>query len=368
VAQIRFGQIGVNGIGATHRGAIDKIEEAQLVACCDIVEAAKQVADERGIPFYTDYRELVARDDVDVVSVCTPHYLHAPMALAALEAGKHVLVEKPIAIAVSEADAMIAAAEANDRLLGVAHQSCTSPTNQLLKRTVESGVLGPLRHAAHISCGLRTNAYYATGAWRGTWKYEGGGVLINQKVHDMHTLSWLLGRPTSVYARIRNWAHDVEVEDMASAHFVLEGDVDLVVQVSNIDAAPRQHLQIVGDAGTLAVVDGKVFLGKPSKPASEFIADCPEAWGKLDVEWEQLEPQECEAGHVAIYRGLIAALKGEGRLIVPGEDGRTALEMVNGMILSGKRDQVVPIPVDRDEYDNLLRELAGEWPPTAPPE
>jgi predicted dehydrogenase len=357
---VRMGIIGTGGIGGAHLAAMDAIPGVQLVACCDIVEpVARQAAEERGIPWFVGYRDLLAQDAVEAVAVCTPHYLHHSMVVAAAGAGKHVICEKPLAISVRECDAMIRAAEDARVVLAVVHQTSVTPVIQLAKRLLEAGELGDLWQAAHLSPGLRTNAYYRTGAWRGTWHQEGGGVLINQKVHDLHVLHYLFGEVEEVYARVRNVAHDIEVEDVATAQFRFRSGLELSFQVSNACPAPESYTQILGERGTL-VLGADVKLGRPSQPAREFITQAAEAWASPEVGWETLEPPALSVtGHAAMYAGLVSAIRGGGSPAVTAVQGRAAVEMLNGIFLSSYRRRPVPFPVDRDEYDALLRELSG---------
>jgi predicted dehydrogenase len=361
---LRIGIIGTGGIGGSHRKAIDAVEGCELVACCDIVEdVAREAAEERGIPWFKDYQELLALEEVEAVAVCTPHYLHHPMVVAAAQAGKHIICEKPMAMAVRECDEMIAAADQAGVVLAIIHQSSASPHIRLAKAIIDGGELGDLWQAAHLSPGLRTMAYYRTGEWRGTWHQEGGGVLINQKVHDLHTLNFLLGEPAEVYGAVKNVAHDVEVEDVATAQFRFRSGLDLHLQVSNACAAPEGYTQVLGDNGTL-VLSGGLKIGRPSQSAAQFIAGSGEAWARPDVEWETPEPPELpHTGHAAMYAGFLGAAREGAAPAVTAEHGRTAVEMLNGIILSSYRRKPVSFPLDRAEYDALLAELSGgKWP------
>lgn len=361
---LRTGIIGTGGIGGSHRKAIDAVEGCELVACCDIVEeVARGVGEERGIPWLADYHDLLALDEVEAVAVCTPHYLHHPMVIAAAQAGKHIICEKPMAMTVRECDDMIAAADAADVVLAIVHQSSASPQVRLAKSIIDGGELGELWQAAHLSPGLRTMAYYRTGEWRGTWHQEGGGVLINQKVHDLHTLNFLLGEPEEVYGSVKNVAHDIEVEDVATAQFRFRGGLDLHLQVSNASPAPESYTQILADNGTL-VLSGGVKIGRPSQSATAFIAGSDEAWARPEVEWETPEPPElAHTGHAAMYAGLLAAVREGAQPAVTANHGRTAVEMLNGIILSSYTRRPVAFPLNRAECDELLSDLSnGKWP------
>jgi UDP-N-acetyl-2-amino-2-deoxyglucuronate dehydrogenase len=357
---IRIGLIGSGGIGGSHLKAIDAVEGCQVVACCDIVEStARAVAEERHIPWFADYHDLLTLDEVEAVAVCTPHYLHHPMVVAGAQAGKHIICEKPMAMTVRECDDMIRAADEAGVVLAVIHQTSATPTMRLARQLIEGGELGDLWQASHLSPGLRTNAYYRTGAWRGTWHQEGGGVLINQKVHDLHSMHFLLGEPAEVYGAVRNVAHDIEVEDVATAQFRFRSGVDLSFQVSNACGAPEGYTQILGDRATLVLGRG-AKIGRPSRSARDFVANAAEAWSSPDVTWETLSgPELPYTGHAAMYAAFVPAVREGARPAVTGEDGRASVEMLNGVILSSHTRRPVTFPLDRDEYDGLLRELSG---------
>jgi len=360
MAEVRFGLIGVNGIGRTHRRALENIEGAKIAAVCDIVEEwAKEAGEQYECPWFVDYHDLVARDDIDIVSVLTPHYLHAPMAIAAAENGKNVFVEKPLCISVSEADAMIEAAQKNNVKLGVCQQQRSSRQFRLLKKMIDAGEIGTLWRVVMISCGVRTQAYYGTGEWRGTWSLEGGGVLINQHVHDVDTLQYLVGKPTLVAGNIQTLTHDIAVEDLATAFIHFENGVDGLFQTSNIDGATFNGIQVAGNKGILVSGQG-LRIGRPEMPSDQFVRENPEKFGKMETTWEDLEPEEGPSGHPAMIQDMIDAVVNDGQPEVHGEEARTAIELLNAMILSAKRQKMVPVPVDRAEYDELLAELRAD--------
>jgi predicted dehydrogenase len=176
-------------------------------------------------------------------------------------------------------------------------------------------------------------------------------------------MNFLFGAPAEVFGRVKNVAHDIAVEDVATAQFRFESGLDLHFQVSNACAAPKGHTQVVGDNGTL-VLSGGVQLGHPSESARAFVAGSEEAWATPEVEWETLEPPELpHKGHAAMYVAFVSAVRDGGTPAVTAEHGRTAVEMLNGILLSSHTGRSVEFPLDRDEYDGLLSDLSeGRWP------
>lgn len=373
----RFAVIGIKGAGRGHVGAVHELAKegrAQLAAVCDIDDlAAKRAAEaaSRGtegapsgppVAAYRRYQDLFSRERLDVVCIATPHYLHAPITLAALEAGAHVICEKPIAIAVSEADRMIAAAGQAGKLLAICHQGRFAASAQTGKRLIgPNAETGELVRVAWLSGGIRTQAYYDSGDWRGTWSEEGGGTLINQKVHDLDRLCWYAGRPAEVQAVTGNFYHQVEpeIETLASAVLRWDNGAQGIVQLSITDGAGLTRQEFHGQKAAL-VIDGEhgIRLGRYARTIKEHIAGAGGRMERLDVTWEDVPAGKSEReGRHALFSQMLDAIASGGRPLCAGEDGRDALEVVNAVILSSHRKKPVSLPVDRGEYDNLLEEL-----------
>lgn len=228
--------IGCGAISSVHLKAVSANPSAQLLAVVDIDAAlAEKTAQQYGSSFYTDHHEMLKRDDIDVVHICTGHYLHAPMAVDALRAGKHVLTEKPMAENKAAAQTMLDAAEANpDVQLGVIFQNRYNPASIIMKKYAESEELGKLICMKGLVTWFRGAGYYAT-EWKGKWATEGGGVLINQAIHTLDLLSWLGGEVASVKGTISTDSLEsvIEVEDTAHAHLVFENGTTAIFYATN---------------------------------------------------------------------------------------------------------------------------------------
>lgn len=228
--------IGCGSISSVHLKAIAGLELAQLKAVVDVNESlAQKAAAEYGCDYYTDYKEMLKRDDIQVVHICTGHYLHAPMTVDALKAGKHVLTEKPMAENKASAQTMLdAAKEYTDVQLGVIFQNRYNPSSKRMKQAVESGEFGKLLCMKGIVTWARGPAYYET-EWKGKWATEGGGVLINQAIHTLDLLQWLGGDIASIKGSISNDSLEgvIEVEDTAHAFIQFKNDVKAVFYATN---------------------------------------------------------------------------------------------------------------------------------------
>ncbi len=256
-AEVRFGLIGCGRVAPRHAQALRELPGLRLIAVADQdAGRARQFAATYGAAAWrTDFRDLLARDDVDVVTICTPSGLHASMALEAIRAGKHVLVEKPIALTTADADAMIAAARAADVRLGVVLQNRYNPPLQAAYAAVRGGYLGRLHLGAATVRWYRPQAYYEDD-WHGL-QAMGGGALINQSIHHIDALLWLFDEPVaSLFAYTGTLAHRMEAEDAGVAVLRFASGALATIEGSTV-TAPR-NLE-----GSVAVFgpDGAIKIG-----------------------------------------------------------------------------------------------------------
>ncbi len=261
--------IGCGSISGVHLKAIAGLELAQLKAVVDVNESlAQKVAAEYGCDYYTDYKEMLKRDDIQVVHICTGHYLHAPMTVDALKAGKHVLTEKPMAENEASAQTMLdAAKESTDVQLGVIFQNRYNPSSKRMKQAVESGEFGKLLCMKGIVTWSRGPAYYET-EWKGKWATEGGGVLINQAIHTLDLLQWLGGDIASIKGSISNDSLKgvIEVEDSAHAFVQFKNDVKAVFYATNAYGKSTPiEVELIFENGVLSQRGDTLYLEQDGK-------------------------------------------------------------------------------------------------------
>ncbi|MGV3724235.1 MAG: Gfo/Idh/MocA family protein, partial [Actinomycetota bacterium] len=350
-------------IAPWHAGSIkDHVTGARLTACCDeIPERAQAFADKFGIPrVYTRYEDLLADPDVDAVSVCTPSGLHAEMVIAASHAGKHAMTEKPIDIALPKIDEMIAVTRRNGTKLAVIFQRRTSTLWQVVRETVQSGALGKMVLGDAYLKYYRSQEYYDSGAWRGTWALDGGGALMNQGVHLVDQLQWVMGPVDTVFSFAGHLARNIEVEDTSvtaikfksGAFGTLEGTTSVVgsaewergadgsVTVSKWGGLDHR-LEFHGDRGTI-LVDGEkiarwVVPGVPEPDLNVLAA----AEGTMASDPKAIG----QRGHIIQLQDFVDAIRHNREPMVTGEDARPAVEIILAIYQSARTGQPIRLPL-----------------------
>lgn len=358
--KLRHVVIGVGaGIFFLHKAALEQLPEADLVGVADVnPELGQQRADELGVPFYQDHRAMLADLKPDVTSIITPHPFHAQLAVDAFEAGSHVLVEKPIAVHVGEADHMIAAAEANDRLLAVNFQHRFRSEVMAVHQLLHEGGLGKILRVTVVEAWIRTAVYFRNAGWRGTWRGEGGGVLMNQAPHGLDLICFLMGMPHRVAAWTRTTHHQIETEDTITAMLEWEGGALGSVYMSTVEAGERR-MEIAGTGGTLRLGESAITYERFEPDLFEHIAtnQNPFAGPGRTPATLTVELVDGPIGHGAVYRNLYDAILHGAPLRCDGRQGRHSLELANAMIYSSQTNRQVEMPLDRAGYEALLTKL-----------
>lgn len=365
VRRLRHVVIGIGaGVSGMHRPAW-QLETVELVAGSDVnVEAGRRIADELGCAFYADHRAMLAETRPDVAVILAPHPFHASLAIDCLEAGCHVLVEKPMAVQVAEADAMIETAQRVGRLLAVNFQQRHRPEIQAARRLIQEGHLGNIQHLDMTAMWTRTAAYYRSGGWRATWAGEGGGVLMNQAPHDLDLICYLLGMPRKVFAWTRTLLHPIEVEDTVQAMLEWPNGAIGSVHASTAEAGIPQRLEIAGTGGSLQIAHGVITFLRAETDLRDFVVQCPERFAQPRLVPEPVELPTGSGDHVAVYRNFHDAILHGAALVADGVGGRMSLELANAMIYSSYTHSEVELPLDRQKYAALFKDLKAHHQPT----
>jgi predicted dehydrogenase len=313
-------------------------------------ERAHKVASEFGVEELTDVGELLARPDIDIVSVCVPSGAHAAVGMRVAAAGKHVVMEKPIEVTLEAADRLIAACKSNGVELAVISQHRWDPGVRELKELVDSGRLGRLVLGDAIVKWYRTQQYYDSSAWRGTWNLDGGGALMNQGVHYLDLLQWVMGPVEHVFARTRTSAHErIEVEDIAVAVLSFEGGAVGVVECATaVYPGLSERLEVTGTGGTVIVEEGELKVRELKDEKGETTP----YGGKLAFTGGR-GPGAARPADIA-YRGhreqladMIQAIESGRRPFIDGAEARKALEIILAIYESARTglDVALPLPV-----------------------
>jgi predicted dehydrogenase len=332
--------------------------DARVLAMCDVDrQRGAPPAKDLGVPFYVHYREMLeAHPEADAAVIMTPHYNHAEITLDCLEAGLHVLVEKPMALQVQDARAMVAAAEAAGRLLAVNFQQRFRPEVRTARRLLSEGKLGTLQRMSLVVSWPRSRAYYRLADWRATWRGEGGGVLMNQAPHDLDLVCHLLGLPARVFAWNRTRYHDIEVEDTISALLEWDGGASGYVHISTQESDESGQLTLVGSGGVLRLKPGAIEFDRFEKDVHDFL-ETAAPFDRVAARPESLVLPEGNGDHAAVHANFRSAIREEAELMCPGEEGLHSLALANGMILSSHRERPVDLPLDAEAYAGLLAGL-----------
>ncbi len=360
---LRYALIGAGAsIASNHLEALSRLPGTQIVGMADVnpTIGAPRAATV-GCPFFLDHREMLSAVAPDVVVICAPHPLHLPQALDCFASDAHVLVEKPIAVEVAEADAMVSAAEAAGRVLAVNFQERFRPAVEAAHRLIAAGELGDLVRVLCVEPWFRTAAYYRSAAWRGSWSNEGGGVLMNQAPHSLDRLCYLAGSPTSLWGWTRTLRHAIETEDTAQAMLVYPNGAPGYVEVSTLEAGTPPQLQIIGNRMALEFLGETLTIRRFVPSLSEFSATSPEKFATPEVAVETFRPPEGippgGEGHLAVHRNLREAILTGRKPHCDGRDAVASLELANAITFSSFSRDAVSLPLDRAAYTALLADL-----------
>lgn len=267
--KLGVGIIGCGAVFGVHADAVEKLEIAKLAAVADIREdAVKEAAARYGCDFFTDYRELLKNPAIQAVHICTPHHLHASMAIDALRAGKHVLTEKPVAIDAADAAEMVETARTCGKHLAVCFQNRFNQTSVKAREVIDSGMLGRIKGIKGIVTWYRDGSYYTESGWRGDRERAGGGVLITQALHTLDLMQWFCGEAERImgHADNRCFRSVIEVEDTAEATIWFKNGARGIfyATVCHTDNSPVV-IEIHCEKGSLTIWDGELYLARDDK-------------------------------------------------------------------------------------------------------
>ncbi|WP_210480957.1 Gfo/Idh/MocA family protein [Naasia sp. SYSU D00948] len=374
-ARIRYGIIGCGSIGTTHADALALLEEADLVAVCDLDRTkAQAVADKHGIEHvFTSFEEMLDSVQLDAVSVATDHKSHFAPAMAAIRRRVHVIVEKPITHSLEQAHELVTAAEEHGVKLGGVFQRRFFPSAQRMRAAIEEGRLGRIVIAECIAHLGRDRAYFDSADWRGTWRGEGGGVLMNQAVHMVDMLLWMVGTPTEVYGRWDLLKHGdyIDVEDVAAGVVAFEGGALATIQATT---AFENGITVDPSSPTSRRAPGFRLAVHGTSGHSVGMAESPELMQATTDQWtfdgedgflpEWFAAEGGRYGFPAFHsdqlRDFALAVLEDRQPTVTGLDAYRALEVVKGVYLAHDRRRPVALPMTAEDREAADRLTSGE--------
>jgi len=334
---VGFAVIGVGLVGPTHARFITEAEGAELKVICDLREdRGRPLAEKYGAEWVADFREVMKRPDIQVVNVCLPTALHLEIATAAAEAGKHVIVEKPIELNLDRASKLIATCHRNGVKLATIFNRRFVFGTRRAHDAVQRGEMGKLLVADMFFKSWRTQEYYTESGWRGTWGKEGGASLINQGVHGVDLMTWIAGPIKRVQGYARHLRHDIEADDTTIAVCEYESGALGVIE-STTSVYPRQpdRIELNGEKGTIIIEDYKI------------------AQWQLDGV-EQGEPSAAElalpgadrgtsVGHFQQIQDMVHAIREKRDPVIKGEDALRSLAVIQAIYESERTGQPVEV-------------------------
>ena len=347
-----FGIVGCGMIANFHAKAIADIRGAKLVACYDsFPKSADRLSRETGCTPYNDLNKMLADPAVDIVTICTPSGAHMEPAVAAAKAGKHVIVEKPLEITLNRCDKIIAECKKAGVVLSAIFPSRFHESSKLMRKAVEQGRFGKLTMGDSYVKWFRTQEYYDSGAWRGTWKLDGGGALMNQAIHSVDLLTWLMGPAESVTAHTDTLAHKrIAVEDVCVATVRFKNGALGVIQASTA-AYPGylKRIELHGSDGTAILEEEDIKVWDFAKKAKGDAAILKKMAGKTKTGGGASDPSAIgHHGHTEQFKNVLAAIKKGGKPAIDGPEGRRSVEIILAIYKAAETGKSVQLPLKSD--------------------
>ena len=364
---MKIGIIGLGNIGRVHAKNI----QDGLVEDCELVAVANQPLESlddfaaQQIACFDDGSALIESGLADAVLIALPTMLHAPLGIQALEAGLHLMMEKPLACHKAEGERILAARQRDDQVVSLMMNQRTHPCYARIKQWIDEGAVGELQRVSWTMTNwFRSEIYYQSSPWRATWKGEGGGVLMNQCPHNIDVLQWLVGMPSSIRANCSfGKYHDIEVEDEVNAYFEFPNGATGQFSASTGESPGSNRLEIVGDLGTVITDGNEARLIRNSGSVSAFSRSTDEMFGSPETTDEVFQPAEAVNQHAAILNNFAKAANGEAELIAPAIEGLKSLELAGAMIYSTWINDTVQLPLDSAAYEQAIQEKIAQSKP-----
>ena len=360
--KVRIGIIGMGNMGRFHANDLldGKVPRGELAAVGSTSPHKLEEYKEKGVQIFGSGEEMIASGAIDALLIATPHYQHTSLGVTALEAGLHIMVEKPISAHKADAERLIAAAAARpDQVFGAMFQLRVEPRYQKIRELVQGGELGDLVRVLWIMTDwFRSEAYFQSGGWRATWKGEGGGVLLNQCLHQLDAMQWITGMPSKVrsHVGIGRW-HDIEVEDDVTCYMEFANGASGAFITSSGETPGSNRFEIAGTKGRLILENDTLTLTRNEVPSDEWCKTSKIGFQKPETTVEEIPIPGADAAHATLMTNFVNAILDGEALIAPGVEGLGSVELANVMVYSGLLNESVDLPMDGAAWEAKLNEL-----------
>jgi predicted dehydrogenase len=357
--KVRLGIIGMGNIGRFHADYLlnHKVARCELVAVCD--PNSTPLERYKPLRVFSDGEELIRSGEVDAVIIATPHFQHTPLGIASLKSGVHAMVEKPISSHKADAERLIAAHRQHPKAVFAGmFQLRTEPRYLKIQKLLKED-LGRMVRVNWINTDwYRTETYYASSGWRATWKGEGGGVLLNQCLHNLDTLQWLCGMP----ARVRGFCqlgrfHQIEVEDDVTAYLEWPNGATGTFISSTGEAPGTNRLEITGTRGRLVLENNRLAFTGNQTDMVEFSQTAKQGFVKPEVVQSDIPFENAEMPHTTMVQNFVNAILDGEPLVAPGKEGIHSVELANAMVYSSLLGETVELPMDGTAWEARLNRL-----------
>lgn len=362
--KVRIGIVGLGNMGFAHAQNIlaGKINRMELGAVADV--NSDKLARVPQVKGFRGAAEMMASGLIDALLIATPHYDHTTLGIAALKAGLHVLVEKPISVHRADCERLIAVHRGREgrQVFAAMFNQRTDLFYQKIRALVRGGELGEIRRVNWIITNwFRTHAYYASGGWRATWAGEGGGVLLNQCPHNLDLFQWIFGMPVELSAHCGfGRYHDIEVEDDVTTTMRFANGATGVFITSTGEAPGTNRLEVVGERGKLVYEHDRIVFTRNEVPMGEFSRTTSHSFATPPT-WDISVPAAGHGGqHNEVLQNFTDAILDGVELVAPAPEGIHSVELANAMLLSAWTAKPVTLPIDGRKYERLLKARIAE--------
>lgn len=354
---VRLGVIGLGNIAQQHIENVvnGRVADCRVTGAC--TRGGQALAQQLNIAHFDNVEKLIDSGLCDAVLVATPTYTHANIGAAVLNAGLHLLMEKPLDLSLKLAEKTLAL-QNSGQVFAVMLNQRTDPLFLAMRDVISQGSLGDItRTHWTMTNWFRPEAYFQVSDWRATWQGEGGGLLLNQCIHNLDIFQWLCGMPNKVQAFCRfGHRHNIEVEDEATAYFEYANGASGVFIGSTGEAPGINRFDIIGDCGSLSFDGERLWLTENQQATSEFSRNTRDMFGMPETSRREIVVDRNVNQHSLVLSNFVAAITQGAELIAPAREGLASLELANAMLLSSWEQRSLNLPLNADEYQTALQQ------------